>query len=1428
MEYGFIVIKNNDYSALFFIHSVNDSSITIIPSYEPSTKITDAKENYTIVYKPKLRGVCELNNLHLNNHILLTYSDKEREGKIIKKKKDLIHVQFFKEPDKPTQIFDFDYKGIPPTLLNIKKIQTDKEAQLEKENSNYVKEQVDSVTDDIYYYSIEQQVNQLLEDMTKNIDLKDEKLLNNINKSITRYIELNRKYYTFENNYIFKKLSDNSIYNTILNGDSIFDYYTENVKTYFYDDATFIPKEFPDKLVDKLFSSDIDINPSFFDSTSQFILNSNDTMSDSIDQINETNIDNLSITNSKYKSTYNREIYTNVLLEDINGKSNVNKYNSNLYTIKTNHEFIIDGIVIPSISNLKTYMRQSKMNQLIHKIHIPNYVKDKYVVGRIKEDPCIFNTYNQIIKKNVKDENKKEFYTFLNRILPNIRYLLKCLNIKCYNIYDYIKLISIFNIYELSKKDYDYINRLIQMNIRTYKKSTVVVEMENTNYVTNSFLLNSITNNEANAENIFTTNFYSSSELFKLSLYENHTLILFDMIKANLMNKLDIKTDSIQPIIDEFKNGMNKDVTLVYDKIYNSMDELRNDVKPIFKDTNLNNEAIKNTTEEYTKSSIQIWNRIDKSKFKSFEIFELALKTYVDSYKNPELDPYKKMIKEWSPKYRITNGMLAYVIETKKTFVYENNEWKLHVEGDFVKGSSEYNSYINKRINEIVKEESSNRLKLSEEYSDRDYYIMKARYLTLFNQSVFHKYNQMKRVYSQLYLSNGYKPSPYQYMFDKILMIDNAEDKKKYIKVFCELYTIEGKDPYWLYCIETNQKLVPLFIKKLAYSNNYNETIQQICFEQGTQQDEYWVDKYSGYTIKKINFNDEEGFTSDGFKVVSREVIEESGKTYSEYEKNIETILNAIGISNSHIKPIYTEYTKIRKHLSKSSLLIYAVIFIYIQCYVNTTEVKKSFYSCKTSFDGYPISKIETETSGIEYMICVYKALTNSKQPIENSDFILLINNALKFSSKMTYQLTVAKKVNTAELKTIDWPHFLPRLNEINITKEHNEYYKSFLFQQTMNQWIKDIEPNIKLSNGNYKKINNYDKPINEIKRKFEERVKYNIANLYYYTEVTKDKNKFKPTSLEYSLKKIDRILNPNYNSDITDEELNEKYPEVTDELKKKVDDKLHSKLRLNPEKKINKPTELDELSNSKDYKSKTEEYLRLNTELKLNYLFKKLDYVPKKRLNILQSKDEHDKRVYTILFNLLNEFILMSLMKDKTTYVNPNLRSYLNNILKKADSDKLLNIIRNTYMFNDTKIDIDMKINFDLKTKIIMYKYYLCEIYKNSNLEQRAIYEEIIKTLTKNLVIKVDIIKKNNEQAKYKEKKEITDKFKEMTQESRNVEFLLKQNKLGDWSLGLSKSIYKYDGKENSDLPDPGERYEIDPLEEITEMEEYMYEEEE
>ena len=213
--------------------------------------------------------------------------------------------------------------------------------------------------------------------------------------------------------------------------------------------------------------------------------------------------------------------------------------------------------------------------------------------------------------------------------------------------YDYIKQISIFDIYELSKKDFEYINRMVQNNILHYKKITNQILIEPNVYVTNSFILESLLHSiGVNSTEYYKDSFYSSSELFQISLYENHTLLLFDKIKSNLTNKLDRKSELTKEIIDELNMGMNQDSTLSYDKIYNTINEIKLDKKPIFKDLNTNILPI--TNDSYIKSSTQVWNKINKSIFKSMDDFELELKKYIVHYEpTSKLEPYKKMIKEW-------------------------------------------------------------------------------------------------------------------------------------------------------------------------------------------------------------------------------------------------------------------------------------------------------------------------------------------------------------------------------------------------------------------------------------------------------------------------------------------------------------------------------------------------------------------------------------------------------------------------------------------------------------------------------------------------------------------------------------------------------------------------------------------------------------
>ena len=81
------------------------------------------------------------------------------------------------------------------------------------------------------------------------------------------------------------------------------------------------------------------------------------------------------------------------------------------------------------------------------------------------------------------------------------------------------------------------------------------------------------------------------------------------------------------------------------------------------------------------------------------------------------------------------------------------------------------------------------------------------------------------------------------------------------------------EDQYWLYCLKTGIKLLPTFLSHLAniYVSGGDYLFEQdlICTDQGTLSDdrEAWVDKYSGYFIKRIDFDTEEGFTEEGFKL---------------------------------------------------------------------------------------------------------------------------------------------------------------------------------------------------------------------------------------------------------------------------------------------------------------------------------------------------------------------------------------------------------------------------------------------------------------------------------------------------------------------------------------------------------------------------------
>ena len=276
--------------------------------------------------------------------------------------------------------------------------------------------------------------------------------------------------------------------------------------------------------------------------------------------------------------------------------------------------------------------------------------------------------------------------------------------------------------------------------------------------------------------------------------------------------------------------------------------------------------------------------------------------------------------------------------------------------------------------------------------------------------------------------------SPYQILRDKILGQNDFVKKQNDIQKFVQMYTRPAKDNedmYWCYCIEEDVKLIPTFLVVLSdiYISNpdhYIRRLQEIMRNQGEISDDgdMVVDKHSGYIISRQGFSNEEGYTKDGFKMVTREVEEEDIKIHqdgtlvnndSELMKTIRKVVNAmenfLGIhlkekvdnivieTNKLIlsglliqsKEEYEKKLKLKKTdkkpesyktLYNQSIIIGSLSYmlIFIQSSIPEIRSKKTHPTCKMSFSGFPFGNA-SDNSGIQYLVCVAKSIQSKIVP---------------------------------------------------------------------------------------------------------------------------------------------------------------------------------------------------------------------------------------------------------------------------------------------------------------------------------------------------------------------------------------------------------------------------------------------------------------
>ena len=306
------------------------------------------------------------------------------------------------------------------------------------------------------------------------------------------------------------------------------------------------------------------------------------------------------------------------------------------------------------------------------------------------------------------------------------------------------------------------------------------------------------------------------------------------------------------------------------------------------------------------------------------------------------------------------------------------------------------------------------------------------------------KYNNFAYEIGKLTISEEIILSPHIKLRDLILGQDDFSKKQydicKFVDMFCREPMIDElkEDMHWLYCKDTNTKLLPNTLYKLANtfvlhsSNEYTRILNELCATHGTIDGDSIVDKYSGYILRKIDFVTEDEFTEEGLRIVSHDIVEKELETKltemfsntktdnmnktilfeNEVNKTIynitDSICSNIGIPTDSVEnfvkrmtieimanniqspEMYEENAKkfekkkgirpIPYEIYKNRIMFWVIasnILISIQTAIPSFRVKKTFPGCVRSFSGFPLSGGIEDITGIEYIACVMFKMTN-------------------------------------------------------------------------------------------------------------------------------------------------------------------------------------------------------------------------------------------------------------------------------------------------------------------------------------------------------------------------------------------------------------------------------------------------------------------
>ncbi len=1078
------IIGINSKDNPYIIDYIDDHNIKLLNSSETlHFDIIDGRLNTTSIQTIYLlsrsnHGYAEEKGYIKNKWIEFLINDITLIGQITNTDHDMIEVKVF--PGNEEIYIDFAYKGLPSFIQSIKlreeptMLDSD---EIEIEYGDKYLEYIE-LPDHLKRYAIQTQTHDLLNDILSSVPVNKRgvKMMKKITMIIDRFIYLRE---------IFSIYNDRSE----IDNYKIYGHDYRPLKQSILND-TYVDWLVPIVNIDKpLYNGDdLELLETYLTIEKEFTMNSkienhqkllysrlNDLFSSYEPNIGKDTI---------YYKEVNNEIYGLCKLEVYNTQGKRTNY-PYLQMFNTGSTMLKNKELVP--------LRPADIISIIRFRKLPKYFIDFYKLKLPTTkliERCYYNQYaryywhdfNQYKHKLTmyNDKPDMDYTDYLHSVIDSTIDLLNKIK-PAYTINDILYQLESYMIYNehLNIEHYEYIHKKIKKNISTYKN--------NFNKVTDQFI-----------------SLYNSFDLLK----SKPNSLIFDIIKRsehNYVEKLNqfYNLDSIYSSSEHLHNILKFDGSKTYMTILSNMNlysshDIEHILKQVLGDTK---KDVKDTTKSDCTKLNEIYKKIVKQyttledvkkdnhkpviiePTKQPELYNLIINKLYESdpsIDSKEIDEILENEKESLPTY-VANGHYAILDDGKTTTYYKRsqdkwvettmkNENTCEVKQDCLSSNNQCVSNDNIKF-QLKHELVNNMLKEFNDIKDTEYKTQTKKLLLKLKYHIEHLpylktyHNKQTLKDNNLYQSIASKledmnvtVSPYESILEKILSIQDETMKYQYIIKFTNNYTREShsdENEYWYYCIKTGVKLMPSFLFTLATvyeqdRDHFGDELERICQLQGTLSDDgnNFVDKHSGYIIKTIQFNTEEGYDAKGFKIKSRDIIEEDEIEIKHAISNIDAfIINTISsiadntgvyLSDENINEIKSFIKQYQFQSVNNNLLfiIFGYFFIFVQ--LNNIHPVKSFPSCVMSFDGYPIPETEN-INGLTYLACVTKSMysdigNNKDKIIQNlkktiqyilkKDVIIQLkyNNYVKIEHKEEYKFY-----------DIHWDLFLPPLKNIEL-----------------------------------------------------------------------------------------------------------------------------------------------------------------------------------------------------------------------------------------------------------------------------------------------------------------------------------------------------------------------------------------------------------